>query len=380
MEARRKKNNNPRKELWDIISTMPYFPLDMVVQGDCFEILNRLPENSVDLVFADPPYNLQLPRALLRPDQSKVSGVDENWDKFDNFENYDNFTKKWLRSCRNALKDSGTLWVIGTYHNIYRIGTALQDLDFWILNDVVWVKNNPMPNFRGVRFTNAHETLLWVQKKKGEKYTFNHHSMKALNDDLQMRSDWYLPICKGQERYRVNGETAHATQKPEALLYRILMASTKPGDVVLDPFFGTGTTGVVAKKLGRHFIGIEKEKSYVQIAEKRISEAEPLMMECLPTSEPRHLSRIPFGNLLEAGWLFPGQTLHFCKDGKTAVILADGTLRCGDLTGSIHKVAELLLHSSANGWEKWYYVDANGQKNPLDELRKKMRSQIGEAS
>lgn len=352
--------------------------MNRVIQGDCLDVLDRIPASSVDLVFADPPYNLQLPRELFRPDKSKVNGVNDTWDKFDTFEQYDLFTRKWLEGCRRVLNDHGTIWVIGTYHNIYRIGTALQDLDFWILNDVVWIKNNPMPNFRGVRFTNAHETLLWAQKNRGEKYTFNHQNMKVLNDDLQMRSDWYLPICKGKERCRVNGEKAHATQKPEALLYRIIMASTKPGDIVLDPFFGSGTTGVVAKMLSRHFIGIERDGTYVKIARDRISEVQPYNEDFIPSPDPRYRERIPFGNLLEAGLIAPGQILFFCKDDTPAVILADGSLRCGELTGSIHKVAETLLKSSANGWEKWYYVDENGQKKLLNELREKIRARIGE--
>ena len=353
--------------------------LDAVNLGDCISILASLPENSVDLVFADPPYNLQLSQDLYRPNLSKVDAVDDGWDKFVSFEEYDKFTTAWLSGCRRVLKETGTLWVIGSYHNIFRIGKILQDLDFWILNDVVWIKNNPMPNFRGVRFTNAHETLIWAQKKKGAKYTFNHHSLKTLNDDLQMRSGWYLPLCTGKERRKINGEKAHATQKPEALLYRVLLASTKPGDVVLDPFFGSGTTGAVAKKLGRHFIGIEKDEGYIKVAQERIAAVEPAPEAALTVQEPRGRSRVPFGTLLEAGLLQPGQTLYFVKDESvTATVQADGSLRCGELTGSIHGLAKALLNAPVNGWEQWYYVDESGQRRPLDELRKKIRATHGD--
>ena len=252
---------------------MPSLPLDQILAGDCMEALRTLPEKSMDLVFADPPYNLQLEQTLYRPNSTRVDAVDDAWDQFGSFAAYDRFTRDWLTACRRVLKDTGTLWVIGSYHNIHRVGAILQDLDYWILNEIAWIKTNPMPNFRGVRFTNAHETLLWAQKIKGQKYTFNHHAMKALNDDgskeggLQMRSDWILPLCTGRERIKVAGEKAHTTQKPEALLYRVILSSTNPGDVVLDPFFGTGTTGAVAKKLGRHWIGIEREESYVQVAQ-----------------------------------------------------------------------------------------------------------------
>ena len=234
--------------------------LNKILHGDCVEILKSLPENSVDVIFADPPYNLQLRNDLYRPDMSKVDAVKDGWDQFENFKTYDEFTYNWLRASQRVLKDTGTIWVIGSYHNIYRVGTIMQDLGFWILNDVIWLKTNPMPNFRGVRFTNAHETMIWAQKKKGVKYTFNHTAMKALNDDLQMRSDWLIPLATGKERIKSNGTKAHPTQKPEGLLYRVLLSSTNTGDVVLDPFFGSGTTGAVAKKLGRNFIGIERDR------------------------------------------------------------------------------------------------------------------------
>jgi site-specific DNA-methyltransferase (adenine-specific) len=354
-------------------------PLDSILPGDCRDLLGRLPESSVDLVFADPPYNLQLTRDLYRPDLSKVDAVDDGWDHFTSFAEYDAFTAAWLKECRRVLKPTGTLWVIGSYHNIFRIGKALQDLEFWILNDVVWIKDNPMPNFRGMRFTNAHETLIWAQKTKGAKYTFNYHSMKALNDDLQMRSDWHLPLCTGKERRKVNGEKAHATQKPEGLLYRVLLASTDPGDVVLDPFFGTGTTGAVARKLGRHYIGIERDPAYVRIAEERIVAVEPASESELVLPDPRREKRVPFGALLEAGLLDPGQKIYFIKGGKSAVILANGQVRCGKLIGSIHAVAKSLLGAPANGWDCWLYEDPTGDRFPIDRLRAAIRSRNGDS-
>jgi site-specific DNA-methyltransferase (adenine-specific) len=352
----------------------PNLPLDTVLHGDCIEILNTLPANSIDLVFADPPYNLQLRQELWRPNMTKVDAVDEAWDKFHSFEEYDSFTQAWLSACRRVLKDTGTIWVIGTYHNIYRVGTILQDLDYWILNDVVWIKANPTPNFRGVRFTNAHETLIWAQKKRGTKYTFNHYAMKALNDDLQMRSDWYVPICTGKERIKVNGTKAHATQKPEGLLYRLILASSNPGDVVLDPFIGSGTTGAVAKMLGRQWIGIEQDKEYVRIARNRITKVKPAPAETLEFDNPRQYQRIPFGALLEHGLLKPGQTLFFGLQGDvSATVLADGHLQCGKLTGSIHQVGRALQNAPCNGWEHWYYVDQQGKRVVINELRQRMR-------
>lgn len=349
-------------------------PINTILCGDCREVLAGLPEKSVDLIFADPPYNLQLQNVLYRPNMTRVDAVDEAWDKFGSFAEYDCFTRGWLESCRRVLKDSGTLWVIGSYHNIFRVGSILQDLGFWILNDVIWLKTNPMPNFRGVRFTNAHETLIWVQKKQGAKYTFNHHSMKALNDDLQMRSDWIMPLVTGQERLKVNGDKAHATQKPEALLYRVIMSSSNPGDVVLDPFFGSGTTGAVAKKLGRNWIGIEREPKYIDLARERIDAVTAFPTEALPSHNHRREPRIPFGNLLEAGLLKPGQSLWFAPDlNLTATIQADGKIRCADRVGSIHSIARSLLNSSANGWDLWLYEDQSGEKNTLDRLRQSIR-------
>ena len=274
---------------------------NQIIPGDCLEVLAQLPENSVDMVFADPPYNLQLSQDLWRPNRTRVGAVEDAWDKFTSFEEYDDFTRSWLSACRRVLKDEGTLWVIGTYHNIYRVGAILQDLGFWILNDIVFIKTNPMPNFHGVRFTNSHETLLWAQKKKGAKYTFNHHAMKALNDDLQMRSDWLLPICTGKERIKANGTKAHSTQKPEALLYRVLLSSTNPGDIVLDPFFGSGTTGAVAKKLGRHFIGIERDEGYLKIAQDRIAAIDEAPEAAIKDTQPAPAKTDPIWNIAGGG-------------------------------------------------------------------------------
>jgi modification methylase len=355
--------------------------IDHIYQGDCREILSQLPEKSVDLVFADPPYNLQLQNTLIRPNLTEVDAVDDAWDRFDDFATYDQFTRDWLIGCKRVLKDTGTLWVIGSYHNIYRVGTILQDLGFWFLNDVVWVKTNPMPNFRGVRFTNAHETLLWCKKSQEQKrYTFNYHAMKMANDEKQMRSDWEISLCTGNERLTVNGEKLHTTQKPEALLYRVILSSSNPGDVVLDPFFGTGTTGAVAKKLGRHFVGIERESKYIQGAQARIdSITSPLVIddEIYGKYETkRSAPRIAFATLLENGLLLPGQALFFDKKrDKSAIILADGSLRLTDGEhGSIHAIgAKIGQLSACNGWDHWYYESETGELLIVDTLREKVR-------
>ena len=357
---------------------MPYtdLPIDQILTGDCREILAQLPDKSIDLIFADPPYNLQLQQDLYRPNKSRVDAVNDAWDQFSSFEVYDAFCREWLSACQRVLKDSGALWVIGTYHNIFRIGSILQDLGFWILNDITWIKTNPMPNFRGVRFTNAHETLIWASKSKGSDYTFNHHAMKALNDDLQMRSDWVLPICSGPERVKVNGKKAHSTQKPEALLYRVLLSSSRPGDVVLDPFFGTGTTGAAAKLLGRHWIGIEREPKYVALAEERIASITPSPDASIAglVRKPRQ-PRLPFGNLVEAGLVRPGERLLFERDPlRAAAILADGHLQVDGFAGSIHQAAAFLAGAPANGWERWYYQDGDGSLRLISELREQLRA------
>jgi len=337
-------------------------PIDQVVLGDCVDAMNSFPRESVDLIFADPPYNLQLRQELWRPNMTKVDGVDDAWDKFASMQEYDEFTRRWLSAAKRVLKETGTIWVIGTYHNIFRIGAIMQDLGFWILNDVVWIKTNPMPNFRGVRFTNAHETLIWASKHKKARYTFNYHAMKEINGGKQMRSDWVLPICSGSERIKVNGKKAHSTQKPEALLYRVILSSTNVGDIVLDPFFGTGTTGAVAKKLHRHWIGIEKEPTYVRIAQERIASIrpEPLVPSVFDVRDKKRLApRVSFQQLVETGFVKPGQTLFFQRDlSKVAYVKPDGKLRLAHdgFEGSIHQVGKHLLGGRpCNGWEHWYF-------------------------
>src|SRR3954453_13393536 len=320
-------------------------PVDTIIRGDCLEELKKLPDRSVDLVFADPPYNLQLGGDLLHPDNSKVDAVDDDWDRFDSFETYDAFTRGWLKECRRVLKDDGAIWVIGSYHNIFRVGVAVQDLGFWILNDIVWRKSNPMPNFKGTRFTNAHETLIWAAKSRGgRRYTFNYDAMKMANDELQMRSDWSLPLCTGEERLKdETGSKAHPTQKPEALLHRVILASSKPGDVILDPFFGTGTPGAVARRLGRKFVGIERDEGYAKIAAERIAKVIPATAEeMVVTGSKKSEPRIPFGQIVEAGLLRAGDEL-FCPKGRNAArVRADGSLVVGDLSGSIHKVGAMV--------------------------------------
>lgn len=350
---------------------MSRLPLNQVLEGDCIKVLNSLPEKSVDLIFADPPYNLQLSQALYRPNMTRVDAVNDAWDQFGSFEEYDRFTRAWLGACRRVLKDSGAIWVIGSYHNIFRVGTLLQDLGYWILNDVVWIKINPMPQFRGVRFTNAHETLIWAQKVRGAPYTFNYRAMKNLNDGLQMRSDWEMPLCTGKERITVNGQKAHSTQKPEALLYRVILSSSKPGDVVLDPFFGTGTSGAVAKLLHRHWIGIERDPAYAELARRRIASVDPgRFAEDIYVFPSRRGRRLPFTRLLEAGLLRPGQTLYFGEAGKyRAQVRADGLICCDGIVGSIHQVGRELTGAPCNGWEQWRYEDESGERRPLNDLR-----------
>ena len=353
--------------------------VDRIIQGDCLAELKKLPDASVDLVFADPPYNLQLGGDLLRPDNSKVDAVDDEWDRFDSFEAYDSFTRAWLKECRRVLKDNGAIWVIGSYHNIFRVGAALQDLGFWILNDIVWRKSNPMPNFKGTRFTNAHETLIWAAKARGaRRYTFNYDAMKMANDELQMRSDWTLPLCTGEERLKdAAGVKAHPTQKPEALLHRVILSSSKPGDVILDPFFGTGTTGAMAKKLGRRFIGIERETDYVKVAEARIAKVVPVTAEELAvTGSKKSEPRVPFGQIVEAGLLRPGDML-FCPKGRHAArVRPDGSLVVGDLSGSIHKMGAMVQSAPAcNGWTYWHFKSDKGLA-PIDVLREKVRKDL----
>ena len=337
-------------------------PLDTILKGDCIQRMRELPAASVDMIFADPPYNLQLGGDLFRPDGSQVDAVDDDWDKFDSLATYDRFTHAWLREAKRILKPQGSIWVIGSYHNIFRVGTALQDQGYWILNDIVWRKANPMPNFKGTRFTNAHETLIWASMGESSKYTFNYRAMKNLNDELQMRFDWLIPICGGQERLKRGGTKAHPTQKPEALLYRVLLACSNPGDIILDPFFGTGTTGAVAKRLGRHFIGIEREDSYIEVAQERIALSLPLDESALKTMQaPKAATRVAFGTLVEGGMIPAGSVLTDAKRRWQAHVRADGSLLCDTLTGSIHSVGKTLQGApSCNGWSFWHVESAAG--------------------
>ncbi|VVT20974.1 site-specific DNA-methyltransferase [Hoeflea sp. EC-HK425] len=356
--------------------------LDTIIKGDCVAALEALPENSVDVIFADPPYNLQLGGDLARPDQSMVDAVNDHWDQFESFAAYDAFTRAWLLACRRVLKPNGTIWVIGSYHNIFRVGTQLQDLGFWLLNDVVWRKTNPMPNFRGRRFQNAHETMIWASRDQNAKsYTFNYEAMKAANDDVQMRSDWLFPICTGAERLKGDdGKKVHPTQKPEALLARVLMASSKPGDVVLDPFFGSGTTGAVARRLGRHFVGIEREQDYIDAARARIDAVEPLgKNELTVMTGKRAEPRVAFNVLIEAGHVKPGDVLFDAKRKHQAIVRADGTLAAGGQAGSIHKVGALVQGFDAcNGWTFWHVETADGLKL-IDDFRAAIRKEMARA-
>lgn len=349
-------------------------PLGRILDGDCIEAMRSIPTASVDMVFADPPYNLQLGGDLARPDGSHVDAVTNDWDKFDSFGAYDRFTRAWLAEARRVLKPNGSLWVIGSYHNIFRVGAILQDMGFWILNDIVWRKSNPMPNFKGTRFTNAHETLIWCSMGEEAKYTFNYRAMKTLNDELQMRSDWVLPICNGAERLKKGGAKVHPTQKPESLLYRVMLATTNKGDVVLDPFFGTGTTGAVAKRLGREWIGCEREQNYRDAAMERIEMALPLDESAISTMKSKRAApKVPFGTLIETGWVKPGTVLTGKKGRNrpayTAVVRADGSLVSGKTEGSIHSCgAQLQGAPSCNGWTFWN-IEHEGQMKPLDAIR-----------
>ncbi len=355
-------------------------PLNQILDGDCVEVMNSLPAGSVDMIFADPPYNLQLRGDLHRPDNSKVDAVDDAWDQFASFKAYDKFTRAWLKAARRLLKPNGGIWVIGSYHNIFRVGAELQNQGFWILNDVVWRKTNPMPNFRGMRLTNAHETMIWASKEEASKYTFNYDALKALNEGIQMRSDWVLPICTGHERLKnEDGNKAHPTQKPESLLHRVIVGTTNPGDVILDPFFGTGTTGAVAKKLGRDFIGIEREEKYRKVATKRLSKIRKFDKESLQvTTAKRAEPRVPFGQLVERGMLSPGEELMSLNGRYTAKVRADGTLVGHDVKGSIHQVGAALEGApSCNGWTYWSFK-RDGKQVPIDLLRQQIRAEMAE--
>tara|TARA_B100000965_G_scaffold391921_1_gene400831 strand:+ start:58 stop:1131 length:1074 start_codon:yes stop_codon:yes gene_type:complete len=343
-----------------------------IINGDSLKELKKIPDKTFDLVFADPPYNMQIGEKLTRPDSSKVNGVNDKWDQFYSFKHYDNFCKSWLTECKRILKDNGSIWLIGSYHNIFRLGYHLQNLDYWLLNDIIWRKNNPMPNFRGTRFTNAHETLIWASKSKKSKYTFNYQSLKCFNDDLQMRSDWTLPICNGKERLKKNGKKVHSTQKPEALLHRIILATTNKDDAICDPFLGTGTTAVVAKKLGRNYFGIEKDKNYFKAAKKRIDKTIEIEDDYLDTLENNKLKpRVPFGSLVELGILKPGTTLFDNKKKINAKVMVDGSIKYKEAEGSIHKIAaQIIGKESCNGWTYWH-CNINGAAVVIDILRQK---------
>jgi len=352
---------------------------DRIIIGDCLEELAKLPDASVDLVFADPPYNLQLERELLRPNNTRVDGVDDEWDRFDSFADYDKFCRAWLGECRRVLKPDGAIWVIGSYHNVFRLGAIMQDLGFWILNDIVWRKVNPMPNFRGRRFTNAHETLIWAARDQKSRYTFNYESLKALNDDLQMRSDWLFPICSGPERLKDDGgRKAHPTQKPEALLHRVLLASSNCGDVVLDPFFGTGTTGAVAKRLGRSYVGIERDEDYAAAAAERLAKVRTLPASALETQpSKRSEPRVPFGTIVELGILKPGSALFDPRRKIKAEVKADGTITWQRNQGSIHRLgAQVQGKQACNGWTFWHF-ETGGKLRPIDDLRERAKEQLG---
>jgi modification methylase len=353
--------------------------VNSIIKGDCVAALEALPDHSVDAIFADPPYNLQLGGALHRPDQSLVDAVDDEWDQFASFEAYDIFTRAWLLACRRVLKPNGTIWVIGSYHNIFRVGAIMQDLHFWLLNDIVWRKTNPMPNFKGRRFQNAHETMIWASRDpKAKSYTFNYDALKASNDDVQMRSDWLFPICSGGERLKGDdGKKVHPTQKPEALLARVIMASTKPGDVILDPFFGSGTTGAVAKRLGRNFVGIEREQDYIDAASARIEAVEPLgKAELTVMTGKKAEPRVAFNTLIEAGLLRPGQVLSDAKRRYSAIIRADGTLAANGEAGSIHRLgARVQGLDACNGWTFWHFDGDKGLR-PIDDLRAVIRTDL----
>ncbi|SDL17296.1 site-specific DNA-methyltransferase [Paracoccus chinensis] len=357
-------------------------PLNSILAGDCIEVMNALPEASVDLIFADPPYNLQLRGDLHRPDNSRVDAVDDAWDQFGSFAAYDRFTQQWLTAARRLLKPTGAIWVIGSYHNIFRVGAELQNQGYWILNDVVWRKSNPMPNFRGKRLTNAHETLIWASKAEGAKYTFNYEALKSLNEGIQMRSDWNLPICTGGERLKdAGGGKAHPTQKPESLLHRVLVGTTNPGDVVLDPFFGTGTTGAVAKMLGRDWIGIEREAAYREVAERRLSRVRRLDAASLATTTSKRAEpRVPFGQVVERGMLRPGEELVSLGGRHTVRVRADGSLIGRDVKGSIHQVGAALEGApSCNGWTYWHFR-RDGKMIPIDILRQQIRAEMAETA
>ena len=347
-----------------------------ITQGDSLELLKKIPDKSINLVFADPPYNLQLRDTLYRPDQTTVEAVTNDWDKFETYQAYDQFCLTWLQECKRVIKDGGAFWVIGSYHNILRLGTLIQNLGFWILNDIIWHKTNPMPNFRGTRFTNAHETLLWCTTSRKAKYTFNYQNLKELNEGKQMRSDWHIPICSGKERLRENNnQRSHPTQKPEALLYRIIVSCTNKDDTILDPFLGSGTTAVMAKKLLRNYIGFEQDKEYIKLANKRLKDTKSFDDEIVTLTKSRKdLPKVPFGELVEQGVIPPGAVLTDKKERYKATVTIDGSIKIKNISGSIHQVgAKIQGLPSCNGWDFWHLKDKKST-TLLDEIRWNYRS------
>jgi modification methylase len=372
--SRRGASNRAPRAVYESVDS------DRILVGDCVAAMSKLAAESVDLVFADPPYNLQLRGDLKRPDDSRVDAVDDDWDKFSSFAAYDDFTRAWLLACRRVMKPAATLWVIGSYHNIFRVGAILQDIGFWILNDVIWRKSNPMPNFRGRRFTNAHETMIWAARGPDAKsYTFNYEALKAGNEDVQMRSDWTLPLCTGEERLKnPDGKKLHPTQKPETLLARVILSSSRPDDLVLDPFCGTGTTGTVAKRLGRRFIGVERDADYAAAAEQRIAATQPLPAESLaPFMTARDAPRVAFASLIERGLVAAGARLVDAKRRHRALVRADGAITLGQTVGSIHRIGALAQGLDAcNGWAFWHVETPKGLVS-IDALRAEVRAEMG---
>lgn len=344
--------------------------LNTIIQWDCIELLKKLPDNSVDLIFADPPYNLQLQSDLTRPNDTIVDWVDDEWDKFSSFKEYDDFCKWWLKECKRVLKDTWTIWVIWSYHNIFRVWTIMQDLWFWVLNDVVWIKSNPMPNFKWTRFNNAHETMIWASKWQWSRYTFHYKSMKAFNEDKQMRSDWYISICSWAERLKdSNWVKAHSTQKPEELLYRIILSTSNVWDVVLDPFMWSWTTWAVAKLLKRSFIGLERESKYIEVANKRIEEVKPIDEDVLKYEIETPRPKVAFWNLVSRWLIMAWEFLYNKKGDVKAQVQADWTLKHNENIGSIHKMSAIMLNKTNNNWWEYWHKKDWEKMIVIDELR-----------
>ena len=344
--------------------------INKIILGDCIEELKKFPDESIEVIFADPPYFMQTEGELIRPEGTKFQGVEDEWDKFDGYKEYDKFCFEWLKECKRVLKKDGTIWVIGAFQNICRIGYIMQNLGYWILNDIIWSKPNAAPNFAGTRFQNSHETMLWCSKSKDAKYTFNYKTMKHLNEGKQDKSIWDIGICIGKERIKgEDGKKAHSTQKPEKLLYKVILSSSKPKDIILDPFFGTGTTGAIAKLLGRNYIGIERDKNYVLIARERINKIIPEESNITKLELEVKPPKVPMEKLIEKGFLDVGEKLYD-KDRKfSANLLKNGHLNNGKETLSIHKMSGKYLNKdNNNGWDYWY-MERNGKLISINELR-----------